>query len=61
MSDLPFISCTGLTKVFGEKDLNVSVLRGVDLELDQGERLAIMGSSGSDKRTLLHLGRQPIR
>jgi lipoprotein-releasing system ATP-binding protein len=55
MSNRPFLSCSGLTKVFGEKELNVSVLKGVDLSMNQGERLAIMGVSGSGKSTLLHL------
>ncbi|PHS71190.1 MAG: lipoprotein-releasing system ATP-binding protein LolD [Cycloclasticus sp.] len=55
MSDVPILSCSKLTKVFGEKELNVSVLKGIDLEVNQGERLAIMGASGSGKSTLLHL------
>ncbi|ORU90349.1 MAG: lipoprotein ABC transporter ATP-binding protein [Cycloclasticus sp. symbiont of Poecilosclerida sp. M] len=51
----PILSCNGLCKTFGEDDLNVEVLKHVDLSLQQGERLAIMGSSGSGKSTLLHL------
>lgn len=54
MSDV-FLSCHGLSKTFGEKELVVPVLTGVDLTLLQGERLAIMGTSGSGKSTLLHL------
>jgi len=55
MSDKPFLSCSGLTKTFGEKQLVVPVLKGIDMQLNQGERLAIMGTSGSGKSTLLHL------
>jgi len=49
------ISCHDLQKVYAEGDLNVNVLRGIDLELDQGKCMAIVGASGSGKSTLLHL------
>ena len=55
MNDMSFLSCSALTKTFGEKELVVPVLKGIDLTLNQGDRLAIMGSSGSGKSTLLHL------
>jgi polar amino acid transport system ATP-binding protein len=46
---MTLLSVSGLTKRFGQN----KVLRGIDLEVSQGERIAILGASGSGKSTLL--------
>jgi polar amino acid transport system ATP-binding protein len=45
----PIIRITGLEKRFGDNQ----VLRGIDLDVQKGDKIAILGSSGSGKSTLL--------
>ena len=51
----PLITLRNLTKVYGKGDAAFLALRGIDLDVAQGEFLAIMGPSGSGKSTLMNL------
>jgi lipoprotein-releasing system ATP-binding protein len=54
-SACPLLAVTGLHKTYGKAPHRVPVLRGLDLEVQAGEFLSVVGASGSGKSTLLHL------
>lgn len=51
----PLIKTTNLKKTYITGDVETPVLHGIDLSIDSGEFIAIMGPSGSGKSTLMHI------
>lgn len=49
------IVCENLVKIYKTKDLEVIALQGVDLTVNDGEMLAVVGNSGSGKSSLLNI------
>ncbi|MBZ5516142.1 MAG: ABC transporter ATP-binding protein [Acidobacteriia bacterium] len=54
-SDNPLIELAGVTKVYGEGQAAFQALQGVDLRINEGEFVAIMGPSGSGKSTVMNI------
>jgi putative ABC transport system ATP-binding protein len=55
MTNGQVIEIRGLTKVYGNTKVSVSALCGVDLDVQHGQFVAIMGPSGSGKSTLMNI------
>jgi putative ABC transport system ATP-binding protein len=55
VSDDPLIRLRGVTRVYGEGQAMVRALDGVDLDIEAGEFVAIMGPSGSGKSTAMNI------
>ena len=52
---MPFLEARGLSKTYRNAEVPVEVFNAVDLDVERGEMLAIVGPSGIGKSTLLHL------
>ena len=52
---MEILRCEGIKKVYGTGNNRVAALQKVDLSVEKGEFVAIVGASGSGKSTLLHI------
>lgn len=54
-SQQPVIDLSQVTKVYGRGEGEVHALRGIDLRIDTGEFVAVMGPSGGGKSTCMNI------
>jgi len=52
---MALLELKGLKKTYGEGETATHVLHGIDLSIQEGEFVALMGPSGSGKSTLMHI------
>ncbi|MDK2584394.1 ABC transporter ATP-binding protein [Romboutsia sedimentorum] len=52
---MSILETVNLGKSYGKKDIKVDALKNIDIEINKGEFVAIIGPSGSGKSTMLHL------
>ncbi len=55
VAGLPLIRLQGVTKTYDAGELAVQALSGIDLRIEKGQMVAIIGPSGSGKSTLMHI------
>ncbi len=55
METKPFVLCDNLVKIYNIAELKVVALQGLNLEIEQGEMMALIGPSGAGKSTLLNV------
>jgi lipoprotein-releasing system ATP-binding protein len=55
LDSVPLLSAVNVHKSYGKNAARVEVLRGVNLEVAEGEFVTVLGASGSGKSTMLHL------
>jgi len=49
------VQCENLVKIYKKRDIEVLALQGLDLTIERGEVMAVIGSSGSGKSTLMNM------
>ena len=52
---MEILKCSQVTKIYGKGDNQVAALNGIDLSVEKGDFVAVVGASGSGKSTLLHI------
>ncbi len=52
---MPIVQFRGVTRTYRTGSVSVDALRGIDLDVDEGEFVAVMGTSGSGKSTMMNI------